>query len=211
MRANEVRTANRRCASLVPLWVNLCGLLIFGQSSCDAYRESRCTAKNVLLTIREACKYIMQNEFLTVRVFISCPAHAHFFCYHSWGCMSEKNKITVNLTHSIPFKNKTIKKQTQETTGFLQAQTQRESLQTICASMNWGYAPKMWRKNIELIYFFLSLSHSLSMEICNETYFFQQNNHLAWNPCVQMMWLFSVTYKMKSDFAFFCLNKVSHK
>lgn len=109
MRANEMRTANRRCASLVPLWVNLCGLLIFGQSSCDAYRESRCTAKNVLLTIREACKYIMQNEFLTVRVFISCPAHAHFFCYHSWGCMSEKNKITVNLTHSIPFKNKTIK------------------------------------------------------------------------------------------------------
>lgn len=66
----------------------LCALLIFSQSSCNEYKESRCTAKNVFLTIRphrHHAKWILFQ-----------------ICYHLWGWMSQTNTITVNLTHNIP-------------------------------------------------------------------------------------------------------------
>jgi len=162
------------------LWVNLCALLIFGRSSC--HTESRRTAENVC----ETCKYIMQNEFLAVRVFISCPARActllllSFVRVHEWK------------------KQDYCKSDTQHPFYLLQNKTIKHRLRKPLDS----YRPKLNVKPYVLVTpqkceeekiqdFNISLSLSLSLQW---NLFFQQNNHLAWNPCVQMMWLFSITY-----------------
>lgn len=111
MRANEVRTANRRRASLVPLWVNLCGLLIFGQSSCDAYRESRCTAKNVFLTIREACihhaKWIPHSPCVHIMSCTRTLLLLSFVRVHEWKKQDYCKSDTQHPFYLL--KNKTIK------------------------------------------------------------------------------------------------------
>lgn len=86
----------------------------------------------------------------------------------------------------------------------------RESLQTICASGNWGYFPQKHGGEKIQDFILWNSSYILCTAMYSWTCFFYATE---WSSglqmkCVQMkLWLF--TYKMKP--AFFCLNKVSHK
>lgn len=74
-------------------------------------------------------------------------------------------------------------------------------------------SPKTWRRKntglyIVKYFFFCAQQPAIKLFLL----IMKQNAHLACKPCDQMKpWLFSVTYQMKPDFVFFCLNKVSHK